>query len=191
MFKINVTGEIAEVYTPYNRDFVCRIKNIGSAHWDSKQKCWSIPVDAVDSCREIMREVYGRCDLEEGMKNIKLKLSFSEAVSKTREDVILFGKTLCHAYGRDSGGRPGDGVSYIKGSPQSGGSVKNWRSIVPSDSVVILSDVPETLFQRFNPDLVPGLTVEKVVEESNREVLLAERERLLKRIKEIDEIIAM
>lgn len=186
--KINIIGNLAEVYTPYNSDFVRRIKNIGGAHWNGK--CWTIPAETIDTCREIMRIVYGRCDLEESVKTVKLRLTFNDEVSECCGDVAFFAKTLCHAYGRDSGGRAGDDVAYIKGEPKSGGSAKNWRSIVPGGSVVVLSNVVETLFRAFDPASVPGLIVEEITEAPNRELLLAEREKLVKRIAEIDRLIA-
>lgn len=188
--KINIIGNLAEVYTPYNSDFVRRIKNIGGTRWDGKRKCWTIPAESIDACREIMKIVYGCCDLEENVKTVKLRLTFSDDISECCGDVVLFAKTLCHAYGRDSGGRAGDDVAYIKGEPKSGGSAKNWRSIVPGGSVVILSNVAETLLHAFDSASVPGLTVEVVTEAPNRELLLAEREKLVKRIAEIDSLIA-
>lgn len=190
MFKIDVKGNSAQIHTPYNGDFVRRMKNIGGARWNGK--CWVIPSDAIDVCREIMREIYGRCDLDDGIKTIRLRLNFSEdVISETCGDVIILGKTVCRAYGRDSGGRPGDDVSFVKGKPESGGSFRNWYSIIPAGSVVVLSNVPEKLFSSFDCSSVPGLEIEIIDEEPERELLLKERERLIKRIAEIDALLSL
>ena len=196
MFKIDITDSKAQVYTPYNATFVHRIKNIGGAKWDAGKKCWTIPADAVDTCRDIMRDVYGRCDLQDSNtgKMLKLKLTFTEDYETQLSDVIFFGKTLCHAWGRDSGGRPGDDVAYLKGEPTSGGSAKYWCSVVPKGSVVVLSNVPERFWKEYvqNDDKSDDLKVELVDEMNempNKGKLLEEKERLLARIDEIDKML--
>lgn len=189
MFKINVINDSAQVYTPYNGDFVRRIKNIGGAKWNRDHNCWIIPASAVDACREIMRNVYGRCDIADGGKTVKLRLRFTQSLSKTCGDVTLLGKTLCHAYSRDSGGCPGDDVFYITGAPQSGGSAKYWESVVPSGSTIVLHDVSVDLYKRFIPEAIPGLTVEQIEDIPNKEKLTKEREKLLERLNEIDKLL--
>lgn len=189
MFKITISGDKAQVYTPYNANFVRRIKNIGGAKWDAAKKCWIIPVDTVDTCRDIMRDVYGRCDLQDSNtgKMLKLKLTFNEDYESQLSDVIFFGKTLCHAWGRDSGGRPGDDVAYLKGEPTSGGSAKYWCSVVPKGSVVVLSNVPEIFWKEHVQS--DNLTVEILDEAPDKDKLLDERAKLIARIAAIDEIL--
>ena len=144
--KIIPFGDEAKVYTSYNAAFVRRIKNIGGARWDGE--CWIIPAHAVSICRQYMRDIYGRSDQEKG-KSLRLKVTFKEDREVWHDDVILFGKTVCHAWDRDSGGRAGDDVAYIKGAPSSGGSKKNWTSAVLAGTEVILADVPEKLYREY------------------------------------------
>ena len=157
--------------------------------WDSSEKCWVIPVDAVDACRDIMRGVYGRCDIQDidSIKTVKLKLTFNEDFETLHSDVILFGKTLCHACGRDSGGKPGEDVVYLNGEPSSGGSVKNWCSVVPKGAVVMLSNVPEKFWREYIQS--DNLTVEIVNEVPDKDKLLDERAKLITRVAEIDKIL--
>jgi hypothetical protein len=160
--KIIPSGDEAKVYTPYNSAFVRRVKNIGGARWDGEY--WIIPAHAVGICRQYMRDIYGRCDLKsEAGKSLRLKVTFKEDKEEWHDDVILFGKTVCHAWDRDSGGRAGDDVAYIKGRPSSGGSKKNWTSAVLAGTEVILADVPEKLYREYlqsGDDL--GISVELV-----------------------------
>lgn len=146
--KIIPFGDEVKVYTSYNSAFVRRIKNIGGARWDGE--CWIIPAHAVNICRQYMRDIYGRCDLKaDAGKSLRLKVTFKEDREVWHDDVILFGKTVCHAWDRDSGGRAGDDVAYIKGAPSSGGSKKNWTSAVLAGTEVILADVPEKLYREY------------------------------------------
>lgn len=183
--EIKINNNKAEVYTPYNSDFVKRIKQIDGRRWDRSNGCWTVPVESVNIVREIMMDVFGMCDLP--AKTIKLRINVKEELSERCGDVNLFGKCLCHAWGRDSGGKAGSGVSYVKGKPGSGGSAKNWCSIVPEGCEIVLTDVPETLYEKEKDD--ERIEIQIVNDEVDREKLLSERENLLKRLEEINELL--
>lgn len=185
--EIRTANGLARVYTPYNPKFVKRIKGIGGAKWDAYEKCWCVPETAVDVAREIMSDVYGYSDIQKN-ETISIKVTFNEAVSEYRGDVILFGKILSHACGRDSGARVGDDVAYINGGPESGGSTKNWCSTVKEGSVAILSNVNKHVYEK--EEMNYDVTVEVLEEKKeDRRKLLEEKERLLKRISEINKIL--
>ncbi len=184
--KIKLKDGKANVYTPYNPDFVKKIKGIGNAKWNSSEKCWVVPETAIEAVREIMDEVYGYSDIKEN-ETVTLKVKFREEVSEYRSDVVLFGKVLAHAYGRDSGARIGDDVAYVSGGATSGGSVKNWYSIVKEGSVVILSNVNKLVYEKSETEY--NITVELLKTKVNKQGLLEEKERLLKRIAEIENIL--
>lgn len=50
----NNNGKV-EIYTPYNKEFVQKIKGIGEARWNGK--CWIINEENLDVARKIMRDV--------------------------------------------------------------------------------------------------------------------------------------
>ncbi len=186
MMKIEVKNGIANVYTPYNPDFAKKIKGIGGAKWNGSEKYWSVPETSVEAVREIMNDVYGYSDIKEN-ETVTLKITFKEAVYSSRSDVVFFGKVLAHAYGRDSGARIGDDVAYISGGATSGGSVKNWDSVVEEGSVVILSNVNKNVYEK--AEIEYDVTVEVLETKANKQNLLEEKERLLKRIAEIDKLL--
>lgn len=186
--KIEVMGENANVYTPYSSIFVKKINGIGGARWNSSKRCWIVPVESVDAIREIMRQVYGKDDSPAGeCETLKLRIIVKKELSNSCDDVNLFGKCLCHATGRDSGGRPGNDVFYVAGKPNSGGSVKNWKSIVPVGSEIILSNVSKLMYEEYVPN--GDVSMELVQEEHNKGQLLIEKEKLLKRLAEIDSLL--
>lgn len=185
--KIEIANGRAYVYTPYNPAFVKAIKGIGGAKWDAVKQCWSVPDTTVSAVRMIMEDVYGYSD-QVSNDTVTLKVMFLSDASSICSDVVLFGKVMAHARGRDSGARVGDDVAYIHGGASSGGSVKNWRSIVKEGSVAILSNVNKHVYKRAEAD--PDIQVEIVEASGNdRQKLLEEKERLLKRIAEIDELL--
>ena len=186
--EIKIKNNVAEVYTPYNSDFVRKIKQIDRSRWDRSNGCWTVPVDNIDLVREIMMDVYGMTDTSIS-RTVKLRITVKEELSQLRGDVNMFGKCLCRAWSRDSGGRSGDGVSYVKEKPYSGGSAKNWYSIVPEDAEIILTDVPVQLYEKEKDD--DRIEVQIIDEAPDKNKLLKERESLLKRLDEINKILEM
>ena len=186
--KIDIQKNDAFLYTPYNKDFISRIKEtIGGTKWDLDRKAWRIPVESVPDARKIMRDIFGECDIPSDEAKITVRLTFSEKVTEQCGPVRIFGKTISHARGRDSGAHPGEDVSIISGAVTSGGSRQNWESVVEADTVALLRNVSESMLKK---DLPEGVTFEIVQEDDNRDKLIAEKERLLARIAEIDKILA-
>lgn len=188
--KITIIDTAAYIDTPYNPEFVRSVKTIGGARWDASRKAWKVPAACVDQVRQIMRRVFGECDLPDESRRVNVKLHFNENVrSADREPLIIFGKQIAHAFSRDGGAVVGDGVSFLEGKPTSGGSRANYCARVPAEAVVLLRNVPENLLSEELPD---GVTYEIMPNEDvpSREALLAEKERLLARLNEIDQLLA-
>lgn len=159
--KIEIDNGRAYVYTPYSPDFVKAIEGIGGKDWEQNKGCWSVPDAAVNAVREIMMDVYGYSD-QIPNDVLALKVTFLSDVSSTCSDVTLFGKVMAHASGRDSGARVGDDVAYIRGGASSGGSVKNWCSIVEKGSIAILSNVNKHVYEKTEID--PDIQVEVIAD---------------------------
>lgn len=185
--EIKIDNDKASLYTPYNQEFVKRVKNIDSAKWDKSNKCWVIPADAVDAAREIMVSVYGEDD-RGADETVKLRVKVLEGLYGLRSDVNLLGKCLCHAYSRDSGGKAGTDVSYVVGQPDSSGSAKNWYSAVPPGSEIILSNVSKVLWDAYEP--TDDIVIVAISSGGNKDKLVAERAALVARIQEIDRLLA-
>lgn len=188
IMKIITENEQALLYTPYNPDFVRRVKTIGGARWDAKNRVWRIPVEAVDRARQIMREVYGECDLPDGTERVTVKLTFSKDVIAELGPIIIYGKQIASASSRDSGARVGQDVAFLEGEPGSGGSRNSWNTYIDAGSVVQVNNVPKTMLSEVLPD---GVTYEIMPDTAmpNRETLLAEKDRLLSRLKEIEKLL--
>ena len=174
-------GKIA-VYTPYNPEFVKRIKQAGGK-WDGSS-AWVLDERSIDAARSIMQEVYGRDDRPIELVNVRVKTV--EEISTWHGPVLLFGRVIGSAWGRDSGAKLGEGVSFEAGGVRSGGSVKNWDTVIKEGSILTIYDVPRAAVEQktnWNDDYG---TFEILETQPNREALLAERKSLVKRIAEID-----
>lgn len=179
-------GKIA-VDSPYNPVFVKRIKKAGG-RWNPGNKTWEIDERSINTVRAIMREVYGQDDLPQELVTVKVTIG-DKNLEEWRAPVVLFGRTIASARGRDSGARPGEGVCFEKGGCDSGGSMKNWYTIVRAGSEITIYDVPRmAVEQKIGWDEDYG-TFEVIENGDPLAALKAEKEALLERLAEIEEIL--
>lgn len=185
--RINITENKASVYTPYNREFVTKIKTIGGAKWNGE--AWVIPVNAVDDCRKILKDVYGETDLPDTSEKLTVKVTLHRYLAEEREPIVMFGHTIASAFSRDSGARVESGVRFVSGKPESGGSRKNWETYIPEGCVFIIEGVSK---ERFEQEKEKYKADFEVMENSviDRASLLEEREKLLARISEIEKLLS-
>ena len=178
----------AQVFAPYDPRFPDRMRSIHGT-WDKPGKCWWISSSQIEEARKHMREIFGQDDLS-GKDTVSLLLRFTEGDGAYRKDYVLYGKVLSHATSKTSGGVAGEDVFFIEGSPESGGSVSNWCSVIPAGSVIRLHNVHRDAIDKTVLPVCAFMEVLNEYEDPKRESLIREREELMKRIKQIDELLA-
>lgn len=188
--KVEIENEKANVYTPYNSDFVKAIKGIGGARWNRDKRAWSIPAESVNVAREIMERIYGESDITTG-KMITLRIKAKESMDAWHDGIYAFGVSLAHASGRDSGARVGENAMLVEGSIDSSGSAKNWTTYV-SEGTVFQITVPESKYEACKEEEAEWweITVLQQNKDGKKASLIQEREKLLARLKEIEEELA-
>lgn len=184
-FEIKLNGNRAEIYTPYSKSYIEKVKLLGG-RWDAASRCWSVDADAVEEARAAMREVYGRDDRPVA-ETVDVELTFTRNIYGQRGPIAILGREIAAAFGRDTGARVGEGVLFLEGRPESGGSMKNWWTAIPEGCVVKLLRVPRPADDAALPD---GVTMRVLGSAVDRDALLAEKERLLARLAEIDKLLA-
>lgn len=192
MAKITVAVKSGTAYiaSPYNPDFVSRIKNCGG-RWDTETRTWKISEQALDDARQIMQDVYGETDQPFAGSTVTLCIKTTDSIWETRKPIVVAGRVVASAFGRDSGARVGDGIAFIEGGPKSGGSVKNWQTCLDAGCVIKIYNVPAAKAQEVveNPPYSGMVCAIEQPETIDRAALVAEREKLLARIAEIDRIL--
>jgi hypothetical protein len=83
----------------------------------------------------------------------------------------------------------GEGVCFEKGGCDSGGSMKNWYTIVSAESVFTIYDVPKLAVEQKLGWKDDFGTFEVVESGDPLAALRAEKEALLERLAEIEEIL--
>lgn len=191
-FEIEIKDGQAYLTTPYNPVYVQRIKQLG-ARWDASSKRWRINEQSIYAARKIMREVYGEDDQKHGEK-VTVIATFDKTQSALCSAYCLLGKIIAQAYGRDTGAKVGPDAAFVEGAPLSGGSVKNWETIIPKGSVVEIYNVPRSFAEQEierseseNNEI--SFEIKNASGKIDRAALSAERERLLLRIAEIDSLL--
>ena len=190
MFCIEVLGEKSKITSPYNPDFISKVKALGGK-WSPFDKTWVVSSEILEDVRYAMMSIYGRDDRVPS-ETVDVLITFNEDVSTHCGPVVMFGQVVAYAFGRDSGARVGDNASFIEGHPESGGSMKNWYTVVPAGCVVKMIKVPKVLYDGFNPETCPsGVSVELLDSKLDKEALLQEKESLIKRLNEIEILLRM
>lgn len=184
--KIEIINDRAFVFTPYNAEFVRKVKKCGGAKWDGDKKAWSVPANTVAQVREIMQEVYGETDLPTSGAKVSVRVRVVKEIYGNRDSIRFFGKTIASASGRDSGARVGDDVVFVTGKPTSGGSVKNWCTVIPENAEFVVHNVVQSMVA--DDEHIEIISVEQEVDAST-DALRAEKEILLKRLAEINSIL--
>ena len=127
----------------FNKWLVKECQNLGG-RWDESAKAWvfSHLVEAeVDDLDRQYNEQLVCVDIE----------AQDDIRSRYQEDVTFMGYPIARAFGRDSGAKLGENVALLAGQISSGGSVKNWVSIVRKGSTFRLV-VSKTLLDECEMD---------------------------------------
>jgi hypothetical protein len=80
-------------------------------------------------------------------ETIRLKITAPEEFYVGRGPVTYCGLTIAKASGRDSGAYIPPGIIEVSGNARSGGSVKNWCTVIEEGSSYIIT-VPRILFDK-------------------------------------------
>lgn len=180
--KIEETGGRIYLTSPYNPDMPPRAKKIGG-RWDGTRKAWGFDARDLDRVKGLAREFYGTDGSapEEGdLVTVRIRLGDHE-VSGTNYATFA-GRRIAERPGRDDDVTFAANVVQVEGNlDHRGGSVRNPRIEAGDDVIVEIRDLPRAALsvEREEDYEIVGETVDV-------DALLAERERLLARLAEID-----
>lgn len=126
----------------YNSDLVEQCKSLGGK-WDSEEKCWVFSDIVADKVEEL-DDLYNSELISIEITNVCNWNGKPDTIGEHTGPVYFLGYMLARARGRDSGAELGDNISLIRGGVRSGGSMKNWYTIIEEESVLRLK-VPKKL----------------------------------------------
>lgn len=165
----NENGLIA-VTTSFNSEFVKKAKDLGGK-WDAKNSEWIFDSTIEEYVKSLLLDIFGvtgeskyeTCSLI--IKNVTLE-QFNGGIE-------LFGRTIARAFGRDTGAKLGEGIVWVSGTKDSGGSVKNWNTKIENGTFEI---------QDFPVERIKFEDVQKAVAEGWCELKMVKKTRTTKEI---------
>jgi len=180
MIHIERTDKSLMVSSPYVPQLPKKARDLGGK-WDSTNKIWVFDLRDETRVQRLYEDTYGEWPGAEAIK-VDIQLTAIGIPWGDKSSIFFGGREIARAYGRDSGAKLGNGVVVLKGGFDSGGSVKNWATKALEGTVIELRDIPLTMIEKDNSEWEV-----KVLDGSlDEEALLAEKERLLVRVAEID-----
>lgn len=176
-----------EVRAEYHPDFPAAVRGLNGKF---EKPYWYFDSRDEIRIREICRSIYGTdgTDGTSDKPTATIRATAVDDISQSAAGVYLLGRCIAYATGRDSGARLGGNVVLISGRASSGGSVKNWTTVIRKGSMFEIRDLPEGAlslpfnerqwqWQRYTP---AGSQAEYATS------LRQERDRLVRRLVEID-----
>lgn len=131
------------VTSPYNAEWTRQAKDL-AGRWSPDARAWVFPSEQLEAVRALLRAVYGQDDRPTA--TVRLRVTFLDAMdSGGRGEVVVAGRQIARAFGRDSGARLGEDVVVLAGGFGSGGSIKNWRITWRDGTVFDLLRLPEAM----------------------------------------------
>lgn len=180
---INDGGRLS-VYTPYDPTFPAAAKELGG-RWDAMDRAWTFDARDEQRVRDLVRSIYGTdgSDATDEAQLVTVRVNMDDV--RSGQELRLAGRRLAWRPSRDEQVRLAEGVVVISGGfPDSGGSLANPRLREYSETVLEVRDLPLPVAQKMAEETKAAVLVDAA--ELERSVLLAERDRLLTRLAEID-----
>ncbi|HBC3374056.1 TPA: hypothetical protein KDY48_004316 [Vibrio parahaemolyticus] len=142
-------GIVSLRHYTYNKLLVDKCRQL-NGKYDPEENAWIFSPLVSDQIEEL--------DFTYNSKLVPVELHFNDEQASLCKPVAFLGYTLARATGRDSGAVLGDQAMLINGDIRSGGSAKNWTTIIEAGSILRL-DVPEELLKEngYATKLVNGL----------------------------------
>ena len=167
------------VKSPYNADFVAHCRRLGGK-WNGGEKYWAFPALVREQVLAVLSEIYG---WKPDSKAVTVKITAKRGIEVRRDAIRFAGRVVAEAQGRDTGARLGADVIQLEGKIGSGGSMRYWETQIREGSVFILRDIPDTAAVADE-----NWAVEIMQDEQRPDIdaLKAEKEKLLKRLAQID-----
>lgn len=187
MLDVKKNDGLWSVISPYKPEFVRFARSCG-AKWDADEKTWTFKVknqEKEEELKKILYELYGYT--EGKSRYIELRAKCEDIL--VDQCLRIGGHVLVSRKDRD---RPvvidDSSVSLVKGSfLERGGSMK-YPSVKFTDDAEITFEISEEYFNNLSEDEREKFTIVKK-EDIDKEKLLEDKEKLLKRLSEIEKLL--
>lgn len=178
--KVTVENGKVSVESAYNKDWIARARELGGK-WNAP--AWVFPEANEELVRDALLSIYG----ENGRPVKKVTIDINlDSEGYYGQDYQIAGITVLRRRGRDYAVSCENGCVIVSGGfEKSGGSAANPRIGTPDKNTVIRVSIPEAMLGRVKEQYT--IHEGKV----NKAALEAEKAELLKRLAEIETLLAI
>ena len=178
---VTVENGTISVVSAYNGAWVARAKELGGK-WNGNASAWQFPETIEDLVRDALMDIYGEDGKPTEKVTIDIKLDTEDDIEQS---LVIAGVEFLTRRDRDSAVGVRNGAIIVKGSfKKSGGSLQYPRIGCPTSETVLRVQIPKTKLDSVGFDYT-----EVHAEPIDRTALEAEKEALLKRLAEIEELL--
>lgn len=185
---ISELGGMISVTAPYSADFVREARRAGG-RWNRSARSWVFDARDRGAVVAALAECYGWAPQGAQTGDFRITLTSSNAGGR---EVRILGRRVARRWRRDDDVALGDGVAVVDGDfPSWGGSHSSPAVLDPGDGDVtlVVRDLPTAVMA--DEDLVETYQVAPVAAaEQDLEALRTERAQLVRRLAEIDALLA-
>lgn len=184
--EIKVANNRLYVGTPYNPAWILGCKMLGG-RWDRGTISWIFDSRDEERVRSLCKKIFGTDGTDSKVVTVRINAHQWWRASGKGSKIWFAGREIAGRMSRDSEVYLGEGVILIEGSfPSRGGSMR-YPSVDPDSNIILeVRDVPAG-----HTDIqVGGVEIVEVTEGVDFDALRAERERLMTRLAEINNILS-
>lgn len=195
MIKIIKNDSEIFVTAPYQEDFPRAARQLGG-RWASASKQWVFDARDHERVKDLCADIYGTDGSDcNDLVTLQLIAGEQDIYSDDREALYVGPIQIARAYYRDSRVDLGDNVIISKGLARSGGSRKNWKTVLSAGSHVEIRDIPRGMAEAALGEATGEYSdwADAQIPEDrtiDRQSLHEEANRLRKRLAEIDALLS-
>lgn len=180
MVKVEVNEKIISVISEYNPNFIRKARAL---HGVWQRPAWVFDASQSNAVRKALKECYGDDGMSELVK-VRIDLDKCKLLSDGYPSLYFADKCLIATrFGRDSDCKLPSNVYCVEGGFKSRGGSMKHPCVTWGDDTLVEMTIPQIVYEECKDD--PGVSLVNNATDK-RTVLQEEKEKLLKRIKEID-----
>ncbi len=183
MIKVLAGEGLLKVTSPYNKEFISFARMRGG-RWSDGEKVWMFDPRDEFAVRSALIDIFCTDDFDSCPKvNVRVKLDHF----RIGDEFVLFGRQLLRRRYSDRLDMDGSVVLVAGGIPKVGGTYRNPEIAHEKGTVIEVRDVPRDIAMRVWSENKDGV---ELLGSVDAEALREEKASLIKRIEQIDQMIA-
>lgn len=187
MLKIEKMNGIIKTTTPYNADFVHRVKTL-HARWNANEKTWDVPEEAEQGLLSILKDIFGYDPNSDTGETVTVQYIAEDlrVIDKHRDSIAFGGIEIARRRYRDSEVTLHSSTFVVEGAfDKKGGSMGNPR-IEKCDTVKLQTTISKQTYDSLSDEIKAKMMIIEKKENNRRSELETLRAKLLKQLAEVE-----